>query len=338
MKHFWHRHVHRVGQRDRQVALASGALVAYSFLGRNSQRGKWRSRPSGWGPARLRLRPLARLLAAVHEGCDLVLLSSVFGQLIEMLHKSNLVSTDTVSCRFPSPIRPSYRRPNLLYGSFGLRCPWTRFSFQPQSDRRCIMNDGDIREALDFGLRRTFGTDPNILIRHEFGVESGQRRIDVAVLNGHLAGWEIKSDEDTLKRLPDQAESFARVMDYLTIVTTTKHLDRSSALLPATWGLVEAISGAGGVRLVRRRRPRINRQTDAFSLAQLLWREEVMDELRARGSASGLSGKSRYFVWERLVATTPKKELRELVLNRLKQRGEWSGGQLRTRDVDSFHR
>lgn len=200
------------------------------------------------------------------------------------------------------------------------------------------MNDGDIREALDFSLRKSFESDSNVIIRHEFGVETGQRRIDVAVLNGHIAGWEIKSDEDTLKRLPEQAASFGKVMDYLTVVTTSKHLERSSALLPAMWGLVEAINGAGGVRLVRRRPPRINRQTDAFSLAQLLWREEVMEELRARGYADGLSSKSRYFVWERLVETTPKKELRSLVLKRLKQRGEWSGGQLRTRDVDSFRR
>jgi hypothetical protein len=212
------------------------------------------------------------------------------------------------------------------------------FRSQPHPDRRCNVNDGDIRKALDVGLRRTFETDLNVLIRHEFGVVSGQRRIDVAVLNGHLAGWEIKSDEDTLKRLPEQAESFGRVMEYLTIVTTSKHLDRSSAILPGSWGLVEAISGAGGVRLVRRRRPRINRQTDAFSLAQLLWREEVMDEVKVRGNASGLSRKSRYFVWERLVETTPKKELRELVLKRLKQHGDWSGGQLQTRDVDSFRK
>lgn len=200
------------------------------------------------------------------------------------------------------------------------------------------MNDGDIRAALDVSLRSQFQADPNVVIRHEFGVETGQRRIDLAVLNGHLAGWEIKSDEDTLKRLPEQATSFGRVMDYLTIVTTSKYLEKSAALLPHTWGLLEAIEGADGVRLVRRRPPRINRQTDAFSLAQLLWREEVMAELKSRGNARGLSGKARYFVWERLVETTPKKELRSIVLNRLKQRHDWSGGQLRTPDAGSSHK
>jgi hypothetical protein len=197
------------------------------------------------------------------------------------------------------------------------------------------MNDGDIRGALDLRLRSRFEPDPEVVIRHEFGVETGQRRIDVAVLNGHLAGWEIKSDEDTLKRLPEQALSFGKVMDYLTVVTTAKHLDKSAALLPQTWGLVEAVKQASGIKLISRRPARINRQTDAFCLAQLLWREEVMEELKATGNAGGLSAKARYFVWERLVETTPRKVLRQIVLKRLKQRQDWSGGQLRTPGVCS---
>lgn len=198
-----------------------------------------------------------------------------------------------------------------------------------------MLNDLAIREVLDSRLQLRYGDDPEITIRHELGVESGKTRVDVAVLNGHLAGWEIKSDEDTLQRLPDQAESFGRVMDYLTIVTTEKYLARCEALLPNWWGLMQATPGPRGVKLVNRRAPRINRLTDPFSMAQLLWRDEAMDELRSRDSARGLSTKSRYFVWERLADAVPKKELRAVVLRRLKQRQEWTGGQLRTPDADS---
>lgn len=198
-----------------------------------------------------------------------------------------------------------------------------------------MLDDLAIRAVLDSRLHRRYGSDPDVTIRHELGVESGNRRIDVAVLNGHLAGWEIKSDEDTLSRLPAQAESFGRVMDYLTLVTTDKYLHQCGTILPEWWGLTEAIQGPCGVRLVVRRAPRINRLTDPFSLAQLLWRDEVMDELRVRGESRGLSTKSRYFVWERLANTLPKKELRAVVLRRLKQRQVWSGGQLRIQSVDS---
>lgn len=192
------------------------------------------------------------------------------------------------------------------------------------------MNDGEIRSVLDGRLRSRFQGDPNVLIRHEFGVETGQRRVDLAVLNGHLAGWEIKSDDDTLYRLPAQAASYGRVMDYLTLVTTAKYLDKGASLVPDWWGLTEAVRGPSGIRLINRRAPRINRSPDQFSLAQLLWREEAIDELRLRGLAKGLSSKPRYFVWERLAEVTSPKELRRCVLDRLKQRPSWPGGQLQT--------
>lgn len=191
-----------------------------------------------------------------------------------------------------------------------------------------LTNDIDIRLALDERLQRKHGNDPNVLIRHELGVDMGNRRIDLAVLNGHLAGWEIKSDRDTLLRLPEQADAFSKVMDYLTIVTTAKYLDRCAEMLPKTWGLQEAIKGPRGVRIVNRRAPRLNRHTDSFAIAQLLWREEALEELKLRGEARGLSSKPRYTIWQRLSEVVPKKELRSIVLSRLKRRQEWTGGHL----------
>ncbi|UXN30999.1 sce7726 family protein [Glutamicibacter sp. M10] len=170
-----------------------------------------------------------------------------------------------------------------------------------------MTSDIDIRLALDSQLQGKHGQNPDVLIRHELGVDMGNRRIDLAVLNGHLAGWEIKSDKDTLKRLPEQAEAFSRVMDYLTIVTTSKHLDKCAAIVPPHWGIQEAISGPGGIRIVTRRAPKINRQTDPFSMAQLLWRDEALDELKLRGQARGLSAKPRYTIWQRLSEVVPKK-------------------------------
>lgn len=201
-----------------------------------------------------------------------------------------------------------------------------------------MLNDLAIRNALYARLSRRFANDADTIIRHELGVESGRSRVDLAVLNGHLTGWEIKSDADTLIRLPGQATSFGRVMDYMTIVTTGKYLARSEALLPSWWGLTEAVSGPRGIRFVNRRNPHINRSTDSFCLAQLLWREEAMAELRKRGNAQGLSSASRYFVWERLAQSIPKRELRKVVLNRLRHRRQWSGGQLPARSDDSSHK
>lgn len=200
-----------------------------------------------------------------------------------------------------------------------------------------LTNDIDIRLALDQRLQRKHGQDCDVIIRHELGVDMGNRRIDLAVLNGHLAGWEIKSDRDTLARLPDQAAAFSKVMDYLTVVTTAKYLHRCAEMLPDTWGLQEAITGPHGVRIINRRVPKLNRQTDPFSMAQLLWRAEAMEELKLRGQSHGLSSKPRHVIWQRLSEIVPKRELRSIILSRLKQRQDWSGGGLPTPYDGSEH-
>lgn len=190
------------------------------------------------------------------------------------------------------------------------------------------MRDIDIRVVLDQALRKNRQNDLTTLIRHELGIEMGTRRVDVAVLNGHFAGWEIKSDQDTLRRLTDQAASYSRVMDYMTLVTTEKYLDKASKIVPEWWGITEAVQNAGGIRLVKRRARRINRNQDSFSLSQLLWRGEALDELKVRDKATGLSSASRYEIWARLCEIVPRTELKNTVLTRLKQRHDWTGGQL----------
>ena len=44
----------------------------------------------------------------------------------------------------------------------------------------------------------------DVLIIDELGLAHAQSRIDLAVFNGHLHGYEIKSAGDTLERLPRQ--------------------------------------------------------------------------------------------------------------------------------------
>nr|WP_255545995.1 MULTISPECIES: sce7726 family protein [unclassified Nesterenkonia] len=195
-----------------------------------------------------------------------------------------------------------------------------------------MLDDLVIRQALDSRLRRSNRDVPGAVVRHELGVDNGARRVDVAVLNGHFAGWEIKSDRDTLARLGDQAEAFGKVMDYLTIVTTAKFLARVEQLLPKEWGVVEAamVTSSDSVKLTQRRRPRVNRNTDPLAIAQLLWRDETWQELKLRGLEAGLSSKPRYRLWAELSRELPKNELRSVVLNRLKQRPSWSGGLIRT--------
>lgn len=189
------------------------------------------------------------------------------------------------------------------------------------------MRDPEIRLALESRLEGRKSSATNTLIRHELAVGQGVRRVDLAVVSGHLAGYEIKSDADTLARLEGQAEAYGRVFDYLTLVTTSRLLTKATERLPSWWGLIRADASSGNVKLEQVRPAKFNRSVDRMALAQLLWRDEAMALLRERGLAEGLSGKARWYVWERLAAEISTRELRALVRQTLMARQEWTDAQ-----------
>lgn len=191
------------------------------------------------------------------------------------------------------------------------------------------VRDAEIRAALDGMLTKRHGDNADTLIRHELGVCQGQRRVDVAVINGHLDGWEIKSDEDSLRRLEGQAEIYSKVLDRAWLVATDRHVERAAQLLPGWWGVLLAHESERGVQFKQVRRPRMSPAIDPMSVAQLMWREEVMAVLKERGLAYGLSGRARWYLWERLAQSLPLTDLRRVARDTLRARQEWSGGQRR---------
>ena len=46
----------------------------------------------------------------------------------------------------------------------------------------------------------------------------GAARVDIAVINGHIRGVEIKAEADSLERLPRQVEAYGRVVDRATLI------------------------------------------------------------------------------------------------------------------------
>lgn len=60
------------------------------------------------------------------------------------------------------------------------------------------------------------------VVINEMVVANWARRADIAVANGRLYGFEIKSAFDSLKRLPGQIESFRRHFDKVTVVAASK--------------------------------------------------------------------------------------------------------------------
>lgn len=194
------------------------------------------------------------------------------------------------------------------------------------------MREPQIRARLLASLHHRYGADPTTLIRQELGLCAGARRVDVAVINGELNGFEIKSDQDTLERLAGQAEAYGMVLDRVTLVTTSRYLDQAARIVPDWWGLIRAEpsieeAAADQIALTSVRPAMENIGHDAFALAQLLWRDEALAALQTLDLHHGLSRSRRWILWQRLAETVPLVELKRVVRDRLRARPGWPGGQ-----------
>lgn len=186
------------------------------------------------------------------------------------------------------------------------------------------MHDSDVRRAVLRVLERRYAGRSDTQIIEELGVQHGAARVDIAVVNGCLHGYELKSDHDTLRRLPHQVLAYGAVLDKVTLVVGERHLTHATEIAPAWWGLILATSGPrGGVRLRTLRRDRTNPGVDPPVLAALLWRDEALALLDGVGYATGLRGAPRARIYDRLADTLPLGELRRCVRETLRRRTGW---------------
>jgi hypothetical protein len=186
------------------------------------------------------------------------------------------------------------------------------------------VRDIDIRRSLHNSVRKLHERDPDTLILDELALCQGESRVDLAVVNGNLHGYEIKSGCDTLERLPRQQSVYNRTLDFVTLVTTANHAKAARQAVPGWWGLWTASRGSDGtVRLTQKRAARQNPNLDAVALAQLLWRDEALTELRRLGLSRGLERKPRAALWAKLAEDVPLGELAEIVRDHLKRRDGW---------------
>ena len=158
----------------------------------------------------------------------------------------------------------------------------------------------------------------------ELGLAHAQSRVDLAVFNGHLHGYEIKSAGDTLDRLPRQLAIYAGALQKLTLVVATRHLDAAGAVAPDWCGLTEIIEGPrGGITFASLRRARVNPDLDPYLLAHLLWRPEAQDLLLARGAARADVNAPRKRLYRLLADEVPVRELAPAIKAAMASRTGW---------------
>lgn len=197
------------------------------------------------------------------------------------------------------------------------------------------MKDRDVRDAIKAHLNALHSRDSNTRIVEEMNVWSGTVRIDLAVINGELSGFELKSDRDTLKRLPLQAEIYSRVFDRVTLVVGHKHASKSIPLIPPWWGVTVARSSGDGdtVSLSHERPASINPAPDAHLIAEFLWKDEAIAVLSKYCLDKGWRAKRIRLLHERLAENLPLEALKDEVREVLKARTNWLG-QSRTNNLD----
>lgn len=185
---------------------------------------------------------------------------------------------------------------------------------------RRSLADSDIRPALRAQLLRRHASESGTVILDELGICRGLARVDVAVVNGIVHGYEIKSDRDSLRRLAAQADLYGRVLDKATLVVGDRHLDEALDVVPAWWGVLRVRSTASGPSFVRHRRGDLNLRRDARALVEFLWLDDAMALLERRDETRGVRGKSRRFVWDRICERIDMKEIDAAVRSQLKAR------------------
>jgi hypothetical protein len=156
-----------------------------------------------------------------------------------------------------------------------------------KANAQCATTDSDIRTALHVKKLHVHRDTPGTIVVDELGLSHARARIDVAVINGCVHGYEIKSASDTLERLPNQVALYAQCLEKLTIVCAPRHVAKVEALTPAWCGIVEASKGRrGAISFSTVRRTGLNAGIDPVQLAHLLWRDETIDLLSRLGVPS----------------------------------------------------
>ena len=190
--------------------------------------------------------------------------------------------------------------------------------------------DIEIRAALHYKKLKVYRSAPDTIVVDELGLSHAKVRIDVAVINGCVHGYEIKSSLDTLHRLPAQLELYGQCLEKLTLVCAPRHLEQVERIAPKWCGILKAEKGArGAVTFTTVRRTASNAQIDPVQLAHLLWRPEAMALLSRFESRKNMLNKPRKELYKALAAVMTIPQLTTAIREFMQLRQAWRGPQAR---------
>lgn len=155
----------------------------------------------------------------------------------------------------------------------------------------------------------------------ELGIEGGEARVDLALVDTQLSAFELKSDLDSFARMHNQIHAYNRVFDRVTLVTGPVYSEASLALMPTWWGVWSAARRTDGTLALRvLRKPKANPVQDRLSMAMLLWRAECIETLASHRGELPPKRATKFELQEMLARELSVRTLREAVTSFLRKR------------------
>ena len=132
--------------------------------------------------------------------------------------------------------------------------------------------------------------DEDAVLVTELTVDNWAHRTDIVLANGRLWGFELKSERDTLTRLPAQIEAFSKYFEKFVLVVDEKFESRAEELIRAASGAGLWVSTAQG-KLTEKIRPRFNPLSKVSSISLMTVSE--LSKLLSENGFRGVKGRKR---------------------------------------------
>ena len=185
------------------------------------------------------------------------------------------------------------------------------------------MADLEIRKNFQNNEISKYKTDKNSIIINELGLNHGENRADIAILDSCFIGFEIKSDKDSLIRLKKQVRSYDSVFNKSYIIVGVRYSSIIDKYVPKHWGIIFSEKNNSTITFNLSREPEENNNVNPISLARLLWKTEVLQILESKVSSKLLRQPKKELYKIFIEIYKDKEEIQEIVLKFLKSRINW---------------
>jgi len=192
-------------------------------------------------------------------------------------------------------------------------------------DKERILGPNDIRMALRQWVHNKFELKHDDILINELGFSNKDPlstvdysfRADLALANGRLVGFEIKSQKDNLKRWLSQMTAYTNVFDEIWLCSHGKHLYQALEMTEKHIGVL-AVDDSGSITVIRYAEK--NTKSNFYDLSGLLWKDELLDYALLNNVSEIKSRMTKNEIRDILSKYSNLMQLKPYVLQKLKER------------------